>query len=276
MKITGITIAKNDNYGGNLLERATLCLKSMSYSYDEIIYVDWGSPNNNSLFNLIKNNLEKNNKIRHIPISEEFIQSINLPSDSQLVVEVLARNIGIRRASHELIICNNIDIIVPKKINLDIEDNVFYTIARRDISLEEIWKIEREGHDIFEYLEDNYKSFIPHGYSGINNKDVWSKIDCCGDFQMAKKNIWFTIKGFEESMTGRGFADTNIQRKAINLGYEVRPIFDIPIFHINHQGGFGHCGYINDATKFVFEFNNGSFNSDTWGFSNVDFKEEVW
>ena len=56
---------------------------------------------------------------------------------------------------------------------------------------------------------------------GCTPKDIWSKINCCGDFQFAHRDVWLEIKGYEEKMLGKAFADTNIQKKSEIFGYPV-------------------------------------------------------
>jgi hypothetical protein len=41
MRISAVTIGRNDNYGGFLAERFTYSLNSMLSTFDEVIYVDW-------------------------------------------------------------------------------------------------------------------------------------------------------------------------------------------------------------------------------------------
>jgi len=49
MKLSAVVVARNDNYGGNLNDRATYCLNSLIDTFDEVILVDWNSPNNRPL-----------------------------------------------------------------------------------------------------------------------------------------------------------------------------------------------------------------------------------
>ena len=46
MKLSAVVITRNDNYGGNLNDRATYCLNSLVNTFDEVILVDWNSPEN--------------------------------------------------------------------------------------------------------------------------------------------------------------------------------------------------------------------------------------
>ena len=62
MKKTAILTSKNDNYGGNLHHRATMCLTSLIENHDEVIFVDWKTKDNNSIINNIKHNLPHHKK----------------------------------------------------------------------------------------------------------------------------------------------------------------------------------------------------------------------
>lgn len=277
MKISGVTVSRNDNYGEDLVLRAYYSLYSMYNSFDEVIYVDWNSPNNQSLFDRIKETFPKDGKIKHICVTNEFVNSLNLPPESQRCLEVMARNIGIRRATNDWIVSTNIDIIVPLIFaEEDFDQNTFYMISRRDITLEELKNFNGSVLEIQDHLYHDLDKYLSHGYSGINSSDKWSIIDSCGDFQMAHRDIWYTIKGFEEEMIYRGFADSNVQRKAYNAGFNLKPLFNYPVFHISHKGGFGGVGGINNADKYVINFNKITSNVDTWGFSTVDFPVEIW
>jgi hypothetical protein len=276
MKISAVVISRNDNYGGNLLDRAYYALYSMYNAFDEVIYIDWNSPGGVSLFDEIKQDLPNKSKFIHYKIDSIFVSELRLPRDAQTCTEVLARNIGIRRASYEWIVSTNIDIIVPLSIKNGFDKSTFYTFARRDIKLEEVKEISSNPFQVQKYLKGVFYDYTPHGYSGINSQDKWSVIDSCGDFQMAHRDVWFKIRGFEEEMIYRGFADSNVQRKAVNAGFNLVASFDYPVFHIAHSGGFGGSGKINDANKYVIQFTGITNNPDTWGFSHVNFKKEIW
>ena len=49
MKKTAILTSKNDNYGGNLHHRATMCLTSLIEHHDEVIFVDWKTKDGNRI-----------------------------------------------------------------------------------------------------------------------------------------------------------------------------------------------------------------------------------
>jgi hypothetical protein len=110
-KISVVVIGKNDNYGGNLTHRFTHCLNILTQSFDEIIYVDWKS-NGKSLIEEVINNVERKDNIKSYIVSEQDIQNNNPEYINYSIVEVIARNIGIRRATNDWILVTNVDVLI--------------------------------------------------------------------------------------------------------------------------------------------------------------------
>jgi len=269
-----VLVGRNDNYGNNLNERFSYCINSMTRSFDEIIYVDWNTDDNKpTLIEEIKDNILLKNNIKFIRISPEraklFTQ--NNPN-AQVVTEVLARNIGLRRLSTDFLVSSNIDIIVPpiEKFNHIKDKENFYTTALRTISLYVVRELGLP-QNIGEYypkLVELEKTYSQLPVVSVCPGDSFSLISSPGDFQIAHRDVWYKIKGFEESLVGRKYADTNIQRKAFIYGFGISVDRTIPVWHIGHDGGGGGAGHDNDMYKSVFM--EKTENPDTWGFSDED------
>ena len=67
MKISATIISRNDNYGGNLNERATYAINSAIDTYDEVFYIDWNSPEHSLLYD-IEDNINFKGNLNHIVI----------------------------------------------------------------------------------------------------------------------------------------------------------------------------------------------------------------
>ena len=61
--------------------------------------------------------------------------------------------------------------------------------------------------------------------------DPWSLVICCGDYQVAHRDLWHKMRGFEESMIYRNFADTNLMKKGSIYGKISK--LKLPIFHLS-------------------------------------------
>ena len=113
MKLSAVVVNRNDNY--KEAKRAAFCVNSLLDTFDEVIYVDYNSPDDkgSSLNNFI-DDIPKEGRLRHIiipPYVHNLTTNIIAGPYAQVCNEVIAKNIGIRRASGDWIVSTNIDII---------------------------------------------------------------------------------------------------------------------------------------------------------------------
>lgn len=280
-KFGAVVIARNDNYGGNLTERAGYCLNSLVETFDEIIYVDWNTPDNKvSLIEEAKDFVKKSPKIKWIRItSEQASEWTGHDPAAQSVCEVMARNIGLRRLTSKFLVSTNIDVICPSRTILDKQiqpDSGFITTAKRGISLYILRELGTPS-DILSVreklvvLEPHYTQQPP---IAIRGDDKYSLVSSPGDFQIAHRDVWYTIRGFEERLYKRGYTDTNIQQKAAKAGIKISVDKLLPVWHIGHEGGWGGTGGVNDMGLSLNM--DGTTNLETWGFSDIELEVRTW
>ena len=290
MKLSAVVVTRNDNYGGDLNDRATYCLNSLIDTFDEVILIDWNSPNNRPLLWDIDKNIKFRGNLKHIVITPEVASMLtNEDPHAQVCCETLGRNIGIRRATGDYIVSTNIDVIAPRRdqlektINNDLNTSTFYTISRRHIEWKDIegfhggerkyddWE-ELRNHLIENSEERKYEEKVVDG-------DDYSIVNCCGDFQLAHRDIWDEIRGFEEELIYVLYSDTNVQKKAVKHGFELKAIYSPALFHIYHgKGGGGFLDGINRKTNDPYRAIMGqekTENADTWGFEPVEMEYEL-
>jgi len=292
MKISAIIISRNDNYGGYLAERATYAINSAIATYDEVFYIDWNSENHSLLYD-IKNNLQLKGNLKHIVITPEVASILtNNDPQAQKCCEVLARNIGIRRATGDYIVSTNIDIIHPKREDIETiiknsDDNTFITLSRREMT----WDIIKEFHG-GELKYDQWNKLRDYIYINSEERkdeektmagDDYSIINCCGDFQLAPRHVWDGIRGFEEELIYPLFADTNVQKKAVMHGFGLKAIYNPPMFHINHGskgwGGGGIADGINKRSNDQYRaiiYQKQTENTESWGFGDTEIEFEIF
>jgi len=290
MKLSAVVVTRNDNYGGDLNDRATYCLNSLIDTFDEVILIDWNSPNNRPLLWDIDKNIKFRGNLKHIVITPEVASMLtNEDPHAQVCCETLGRNIGIRRATGDYIVSTNIDVIAPRRdqlektINNDLNTSTFYTISRRHIEWKDIegfhggerkyddWE-ELRNHLIENSEERKYEEKVVDG-------DDYSIVNCCGDFQLAHRDIWDEIRGFEEELIYVLYSDTNVQKKAVKHGFELKAIYSPALFHIYHgKGGGGFLDGINRKTNDPYRAIMGqekTENADTWGFEPIEMEYEL-
>lgn len=275
MSTTIVVTSRNDGYGGNLELRASHALNTMIKNYDEVIYVDWNSPDNDSLVNHLTLNGRGN--LRHIQIKKSDIENID-PQLVQLpIVEVLGRNIGIRRAKSDWIVSSNID-IMPDNLNTSsLDEDVFYAVSRRNVP---VTFFQSEDKDFFSYCKKNRNKFesAPRiiGDVWAGKHDPWSLTVCCGDFQVAHKSLWYKMRGFEESLIYRDCADSNVMKKGFLYGKK-SSLLDMDVFHLDHDGHSMNVGgktLKNEWDPSVANFEE-TTNKENWGLIEFNFEEEI-
>ena len=293
MKISAVIVSRNDNYGGHLNERAIYAINSAIETYDEVFYIDWNSETYSMLYD-IKEDLQLKGNLKHISVTPSIASALtNYDPQAQKCCEVLARNIGIRRATEDYIVSTNIDIIQPKREDIVklIEEkgteNFMTTVSRREVEWEYIKEFQGGDYNFANwsaFRDDAYKTSVPRNkLESTTPGDEYSIINCCGDFQLAPKEVWHTIKGFEEDLIYPLYADTNVQKKAKLYGYNLTGQFTPPLFHINHGSkGWGGGGFAdginktaNDITRAITDQQE-SRNSEQWGFSNIEIEYETF
>lgn len=284
MKTAALLYVRNDGYKEN--DRVIVCLSSMLDTFDEVILLDWNSPEDKGpLFWEIKDKLPKTERLKHyvIPPDAATALTYNDPN-AQVCTQVISSNLMLRRCDADWIAATTIDIIAPNKekftnfIN-QCSQNTFYTLSRRDFEIEEL---EKFGFDKWKEYRDHLDTVSEPRYfpTKVSPNDNYSIFNCCGDFQFAHKSVWEKIKGYEEKMMYACFQDTNIQKKAVLNGLGLEPIYDLPLYHMSHKG-MGNDGsspskqHYNDVWDWV-EWFKESHNTENWGFSNIEIEYELW
>jgi hypothetical protein len=254
-------------------------------TFDEVFLLDWNSPKDkNPLLWEIEHKLPKTGRLKHIIIPPDAAKVLtNNDPNAQVCTQVLSTNIMLRRCDADWIVSTTIDIIAPNKDKFQeflskANKNTFYTVSRRDFEIEEL---EKHGFEDWKSYRDILDSTSQERRfpAMVTPNDKYSLINCCGDFQLAHRNVWNTIKGFEEQMIYACFQDTNIQKKAVLNGFDLQAVYDLPLYHMSHKG-MGNDGSspskqtYNDAWDWV-EFFEESQNTDNWGFVNVEIEFEI-
>lgn len=283
MKTAALLYLRNDNYKEN--ERVVITIKSMLETFDEVMLLDWNSPiDKGPLLWAIEDKLPKTGRLKHMVIPPEVANNLsNFDNNAQPCLQVLASNIMLRRCDADWIVCTTVDIIAPKKENLQkflkkANKETFYTLSRRDFEINDLYDYgahKWEGYrDYLDSISEERR--FP---AKVCANDEYSIINCCGDFQMAHKDVWDSLRGYEENMIYACFQDTNIQKKAVLNGFNLEAIYDVPFYHMSHKG-MGNDGsspskqWYNDVGKWVEHFSH-TENDENWGFKDIDIEIET-
>jgi hypothetical protein len=255
MKLSAVCCGRNDNYGGHFLDSALYSINSMLKTFDEVIYVDWNTEEGKKIVT-DELHLENRDKLRVFHITPDLVKKITNGTPTPPMCEVLARNIGIRKATGDIIFSVNPDLIIAPREQIDLmcqnlKMGDMITLTKQDVELDDLKKQFGDETDIQHLMP------IIFGVWPIQkrlmlpvlsmNKELMLKqpedkhhicasiIQACGDFQVAYKNTWYEIRGFEEAMTRRLYHDTNVQYKVIMNGGKILASNTPHIYHIEHE-----------------------------------------
>ena len=243
---------------------------------------------------LIKNS----KKIKHIVVKPSEISQM-IPKNVPQICHVLARNIGLRRSTGDYILSTNIDIIVPSRkeilelVKNDQKDSMFI-VSRKDIDSEFTKSVFTECPEKLFNILSNYcnrinrevdrdpvKVFTKYAKSQVEGVLLeshlkYSVIGNCGDFQLASKELWNSIKGFEEGMINSAWGtDSSIQAKVVKNNFKLKISTKPNVYHISHGNrSHGNTPVTNDMYKYFINIGK-SHNDDSWGFSNYNFEQEI-
>jgi len=291
MRLGVVVVNRNDGYKD--YERGIIHFNSMLETFDEVNYIDWNSPDGSYLWD-IADKLPQTGRIKHYVIAPEIVSQLIPYPDASKCNETLSRNIAIRRSTADWVVSTSLDIIPPSREDLEeaiknLDKNTFYTLSRRELPLS---LVDKHGIQNWRELREEASNTIEerHFPAMVTPNDRYSLINCCGDFQLAHRDLWHTIKGFEENMVYTCFSDTNVQKKAVLSGFKLKDIYTPATFHIEHKPysvdekgqrvqseefhGTSAPTSNNDPWRFV-EFFDKTENTEDWGLGNVEIEFEI-
>jgi len=221
----------------------------------------------------------RRDKIKSYIVTEQDIENNNPEYINYSIVEVIARNIGIRRSTNEWILVTNVDVLIEEFELSEFNKHTLYTSARIDIP-QEVHIKYNDSMELLNFIKENKNKFkmqpdaVIDGKSVWDSGDVWSLVVGCGDFQFAHKDVWYGIRGFEESFGGRCYADSNLMKKG-SLYFDIKKA-EVTLYHLNHGTNKNSLPNeilpMNDRLVCVNNFTETS-NSENWGWGNYDLKK---
>lgn len=291
--ISIVTYGRNDNYGFNLAKRTALgfnCLAEVLTEEDEILFVDYNSPEHlPTLPEFIWDTLTDKalNLIRVIRIPRDLHE--RLKDDSPLpMLENVSRNAAIVRSNpqNHWILSTNPDVLLvlcSHWQNLDellrsVSDS-FYEMPRFDIP-ESIWSSLYRGDPktnmraLRDWLVSNKAAVVETVPDWHFQK--YMLFDAPGDFQLAPREYFFRLRGFDESMNKYLHSDSNLAKRMwlLNGGRTDHLLGHLWVLHQDHYltgewaKNFGTIVH-NDLSQKVLHQEKIEANGENWGLHGV-------
>ncbi len=280
--ITFIAASRNDGHGGDLLKRMKLFIEGLllqanKFELDiELIIVEWNADPLVPLLNEALPKPEQGSRLslRYILVPPSVHGRYRFSKELGLY-QMIAKNVGIRHAKADYILCTNIDLLfsdslMQKLAEKKLKKNVFYRANRCDIPAN--FDANMPFNEMLQFAERNvirrlgfkeqiymshwppfyFKKFMFPGQMNKLAKRVRSRylkpaefellhLDtmACGDFTLMHKDMWFKLKGYAELDLYSIHIDSLCLIAAKALGYE-QVVFPSQActYHIDHYNGW--------------------------------------
>lgn len=283
--LTIVATTRNDNHGGDLLER-TICFLEGAYHQAarsnmriELIMVEWNPPKDKPLLKDVLPLPPKNCLVDlRFVIVPSSIHNQYAMAPRLSLFQMIAKNVGIKRAKGEYVLCTNIDLLFSNDLfdflaKKELNNNCFYRAKRVDVekeimkqpSFEEKIKFANNPKNIIkilgktagnEYifgvpaffyafstvtkvLNQIFKAFI-HLTNNKTNITIWTlDTPACGDFTLMSKQKWIEIEGYPELDLYSIHVDSMGLLGAVAIGMkQVILPKEMCSYHIYHEDGW--------------------------------------
>jgi hypothetical protein len=176
-----IVASRNDNHGGNMKEKNQFFVNRWAYNIKkldincELIIVDWNSQK--KLRNkLVVPKLNKNQIIRIIEVPNKIHK--NFKNYKKLnIFQMIAKNVGARRATGKYLILTNMDIIFSNNLlkflkNNKLDENCIYRVDRYDINFNKFSNYKINEKTLDDNITHINKKYYTHDL--VKNVKYWT------------------------------------------------------------------------------------------------------
>lgn len=290
--ISIIVTTRNDDYDGCGLHRnqafirVLLALAKRHRLNAELVIVEWRPPlDRPGLADAIRWPRDKTIPVRLIQVPEEIHRAIE-HSDAIPFFQMQAKNIGVRRARGNWILCTNADLLYSEEMisylrHAELSTLNYYRTARHDLELQRM----PGRRSVDQWLAQCKRNVY---LVNDRRKEGSPFTRACGDFVLMHRDEWFGLKAYPEVGRWSIFIDGLLLHAAWATGLiEVR--LPYPIYHLYHGGAWNVTEELAIAypsldykleyrpwCKAMLEYGRCiTPNDENWGYAEVEFDEIV-
>lgn len=271
-----VVTSRNDDHGGNLVDRMQLFVNGLLQQASrhnlsaELIIVEWNPPPDRlRLVDVLKWPSKPGScavRIIEVPaeIHKRFDHSEKLP-----LFQMIAKNVGIRRAQGHFVLATNIDILFSDEMmkflaSDQLTDGCLYRVDRYDVpsdipddvSIDEqlkycwqnVLRINRRNDTrVLGNGDFNLRRLVKGARSSlreirriIRGEEQPLHTNACGDFTLMAREHWFTVRGYPE-FNMYSFRLDGLLCYAAHFAGARETVLKVPmrIYHIEHSPGSG-------------------------------------
>lgn len=301
-----VVTTRNDDHGGSMLQRFQSFLDHLDDMSDrhrlamELIVVEWNpDPERAPLVEVMSWPKSAHLRTRIITVPPS-VHKAHDNHDKFPLFQMIAKNVGIRRAQGEFILATNIDLIFSDELcaflaSRSLDPDCFYRIDRHDIGAERL----PEGLTWQERLSFCEQNIIR--VQGQYGTYTWGNpsrtgdpqklhTNACGDFTLLSRSRLQELKGYPEFHLWSIFIDGLLVHAAAATGLKQVILRDpCRIYHIEHDLGWAkttepikvrpsldyHGQYVPLCKSIMAARKPLDINKIDWGLNGLDLQETV-
>lgn len=283
LRLSIVVASRNDGHGGNIGKRMQLFVRGLldqTRRHDlraELIVVDWNPPQDRPpLCDVLPAPSPADRLIMRYITVPPWIHARYRRSGDLPLYQMIAKNVGIRRARGRFVLCTNVDLLFSDPLcrflaTTTLDAVTYYRANRCDVpdGLDSSWTIDEqlawcEGHVIRRLGRDPAYANINLELVGLRDKGpmkrwifdkmaivmqaFWTPEKCafyqldsfaCGDFTLMSRDAWTTIHGYLELDLYSLHIDTLglISAAAAGVRQHVLPL-EACTYHVEHPSGW--------------------------------------
>ena len=250
-----VVTTRNDDHGGNMLQRFQSFLDHLGQMgarhklAAELIVVEWNpAPDRPRLLDAMRWPDPAALDVRIITVPPH-VHAQHGNSDKFPLFQMIAKNVGIRRARGEFVLATNIDILFSDELcaflaRRELDPECFYRIDRHDIGATSIPE-ELDWEPRLRFCERNIvRVHAQHGTHASEQPRPHGEpkklhTNACGDFTLMSRRKWLEVRGYPEFHLWSIFLDGLLVHAAVAAGLRQTILRDpCRIYHIEHDLGW--------------------------------------
>ncbi len=235
MSLSIVTTSNNNSYDGCVLHRNQVFIDALAELANrhelnaELIVVEWNPPQDRPGLAQALSWPKSRLKTRIIVVPKRLHDTIG-NSCKIPFFQMWAKNVGVRRAGGDFVLCTNADLIFS--------DEMIAWLARGDFRRDSFYRATR--HDLSERVipdgDIDYRlDFCQRHVIRVNEgKGGQLHSNACGDFMLMAREHWYACRGYPELALWSIFVDGLLLYAAHAHGLE-QVVLDYPFYHIAHE-----------------------------------------
>ncbi|MFH1135484.1 MAG: tetratricopeptide repeat protein [Pseudomonadota bacterium] len=288
-----VVTSRNDDHGGDMNKRMRLFIDDLVFQcrrtglQAELIVVEWNPPRDRPRLREALPWPESPGPltIRLLEVPPELHERLK-NSDRMGLFQMIAKNVGLRRARGKFVLATNIDLVFS--------DELIDFLARRELNPRCFYRVDR--YDVPEGVLAGFPShealldYCRKNVIRVHRDQREVHANACGDFTLLSREKWAELKGYPELELWSIYIDGLLVHMAHAAGLRQVVLLDpMRVYHAEHKKGWAveqpttqeiprldyNRDYLPWVQKMMEEKRPLTPNRESWGLAGESIRDDV-